>query len=346
MSKDLIDLSSFSKMNYYSSRCEHCLFVIPNKHCPKFMECPYQRQCKANTVINTYDTVKEREIVFYKKPFFKNTGVITERQPDRSRKFIVNEDGYRVPKDDIVSLLDFNKTKCKSKKRALDNTIGFCTNGSWNYFITLTFSSAKLDRLDDSAVKYAWQKFRQKLQYYYPDIEIFVVNERHSKGGIHLHGFMGKCDLTKYLRIAINTNMWRYTFIDNEKVLLRDKEGNLIKNKYYMQPLLNSFGEQVYNLDPKIYDEGYLTLVKIRPDTSNAQITNYITKYISKDYILSNQDSKMYYRTHNLKPKKKESKFLTREEFEDLVMPKDILDYQTTYVKENDKLISVRQKLI
>ncbi len=346
MSNEIIDITSLLKINNYSNICRKCLTEIPNKHCPKFMECPYQIKCKGNVVINTYDNGNEREIVYYKKTFFKNTDLIADKTPDRRRKYKIDEDGYKVPISDDISILDFNRVKRKSKNRALDQSIGFCRNNLWNYFITLTFSNSKIDRLDDDAVKYAWQKFRQRLQYRYPDIEIFLVNERHSKGGIHFHGFMGKCDLTNYLRIAINKNRFKYKFVDNEKVLCRDKQGNLIPNKYYLQPLKSFFGDQVYNLVPEIYDDGYLTIVKIKPGTAKAQITNYLTKYIAKDYILSKSESKLYYRTHNLTPKIKQSAFWTKEEFESILYGENMFDYIITHIKETDKLISINQKKI
>lgn len=346
--KDFEVLNGLSDID--SRLCNACVNGKPNKFCKHFLTCPFQRTGKFNTTINTFENNGKREIVFYNKTrIIPSHFVDSTKQIDRSRKFVKDENGYKIPKNDSVLLSEYIKTKQSSRERSVDQIYGFAQNHIWKYFVTVTFSSGRVDRFDDDSVKYCWQKFRQRLQYRYPGIEILLINEHHSLGGLHFHALFNNCDLSQYLRIAINKSYWQtyYDKVTNTKVFKRDSEGNLIKNKYYLEPLKSSFGDQVYNLDRSIYEDGYVTVVKIREGSDSSQITNYLTKYVSKDSFSVKDEQRAYYRTHNLIPKKKESKFLTSKEQEDLMFQDSLLSgWKTEHVKRKDNLISVMQKKV
>ncbi len=40
-------------------KCNYCLNVNTQLTCLNYLNCPYQKQCKANVVINDYENIKE-----------------------------------------------------------------------------------------------------------------------------------------------------------------------------------------------------------------------------------------------------------------------------------------------
>ena len=213
----------------------------------------------------------------------------------------------------------FNKGKKLQKVQAMVDKIY-----DFDYFITLTFRP-DINRYDINEVNYAWQKFKQKMQYYFKDITIILIPEPHPKSGaFHFHGLIGNANLDKYLELAINNN--------------KDSE-------FYGQPLKNKFGRQIYNFNSDFYQYGFSTIVKIEPDTPKKKIVNYLIKYISKEIVETDKgpatnvryNKKSYYHTRNLIPKEKQVCHFEMSDLEEILK-----SFEKT--KENDKFIVFETK--
>lgn len=283
---------------------------------------PY-KTLSCNVVKNTFDNMVE--IVYYKQPFTITTGnfggvdeitgevFLKGLNADRSRKF-KEENGVLVPLKDSQKILNVQNTIKNSRKRALDNIFGYVLSNTWKYFLTLTFDPHLVDRDNDESVKYAWQKFRQTLQYHNVGVKILAIPERHPRSNkLHLHCLVGDIDLSSYMTRAINPHTLRPIF---------------------------SKGRAVYNLN--LFNFGFSTVVKV--DENNLKVANYLTKYVIKDFGNIGYNKKTHFATHNLNFKNKEYVFLD---------DKSSIEFFNTYVnnglttkyKENDKMVVYRMEL-
>ena len=230
--------------------------------------------------VNSFKNFKE--IVVYKHKFDvmrgnehmlcvdSETGECSFNSYNRMRKF-VDLDGVLVPKNDniVAHIDDLQRTLYESRRRALDNVFGYILANDWQYFVTLTFSPDKVDRENDDSCRYAYKLFIKRLRYYYPTAYALFVPERHPKSGkLHLHGLVGGCDLSSWLKVATYKNS-----------VIKTDCGNI-----------------VYNLE--LYEFGFSTVCKLNGDT--LRIANYISKYMIKDFGTIGYNKKSFYHTRNL----------------------------------------------
>lgn len=303
-------------------KCQNCLNGNVEKSCPNYAKCPYIIRDIANTIINRFKDFDE--IVFYKNNFELPNGTDVIKDIDRTRKWIKDETGVLSPIDENIKLEDLKKTLFDSRKRSLDNLYGYVLCNDWQYFVTITFKHGKTKKLSDEVVKYQWQKFRQQLQYRFPDIKILLVPEDTPNGvhGMHFHGFMGNADLGDYLCPA-----------RNNKKFLKDGSPNL----YYGEMMYTEYGDPIFNFLPSFVNVGYTTIVKIK-DCNNLKLINYITKYLNKDSSNFDYNENSYLRTYNLDFKQKEVCMFTKKQKEDLINSLFVQKY-----KETDKFIVYRR---
>lgn len=302
-------------------RCRRCMQGNVDKGCPFYSKCPYVTHKTANTVINKFKDFTE--IVFYKSNFHIPDSCDVGENVDRTRKWIKNEDGVLTPRDDGVLLEDLQKTISNSRKRALDNLYGYILCNDWQYFVTVTFKHGKDKKLSDSVVKYQWQKFRQQLQYRFPDIKIILEPEDTPTGvkGMHFHGFMGNADLSEYLRPA-----------RNNKKFYKGKP-----NPQYGEFEYTKFGDPIFNFIPSFVNVGYTTVVKIKDCSNKLKLVNYMTKYMHKESSNFEYNENSYLRTYNLDFKEKEVAKFTEEQKQNLINSLFAQQY-----KETDKMIVYR----
>ncbi len=270
---------------------------------------------KANTIVNKFKNFIE--IVHYKQDFdctlgrkeliYNQLGEKILRE--RPRAFI-KKDGNLLPRD----IVDWDKvahSNTKSYHRSLDNFYGYIQSNTWKYFVTFTFSPKKVcNRLDDDQVKYAFKKFRQKLQYLNPDVKMIVVPQLHEKGGIHFHGFVGNVDLSRYLSLQ------------------RNKENKIVKSKC---------GEPLYDLS--LFNFGFNSVAILPDDYDEKRIANYCIRYITRDERLG-YAQKAYYRTMNLDFKDKVVTYYNPYDLFNLVD-----DLQVKLCKENKNMVVYRKYL-
>lgn len=279
-----------------------------------------QSELVGNTIINDYNG--QKEIIIYKADFIVPKSTQINKDIDRSRKFFYNENKRLQPKeiDNIENLLQsLESSLFNSRKRTLDNLYGYALSNTWNYFITLTFDTS-IDRHDIDCVNYAWQKFKKKLQYYFPNIKIILIPEGHpTSGAIHFHGLIGNADFDKYLIEA-----------RNNKKLNKDKT----PNKHYGELLKTKHGYQIYNFIDTFYTCGFSTVVKIDRDTPQKKIINYLSKYISKETSTTNvrYNKKSYYCTRNLIAKEKQVCYLEKEQLQEFISKAELTKQTTRFV--------------
>lgn len=328
MSDELQEISVLSLKNFNIKVCDSCLNKKPNFTCPNFLNCQYQKNFKANVVVHDY--VDKKEILIFKDAFWQRGTCEVNTDVDRTRKFVYDENGVLVPKDENESSVFGLLNRLKdSRKRSLQNMYSFINANQWDYWLTLTIeNTSKVNKYDDEQVKHIWKIFRERIQYYFKDIKIFTICENHKKGGLHFHGLIGNCSLEKYLTIAINSALtYKYKGVERP-------------NPYYLEPLKTEYGDQVYNLDPKLYNFGFVSIVKIKGN-NNFKLANYMSKYMAKDCIVK-YNKKLYFRTYNLNVATTQCSFLTDEEKEQVLNEANILN--TLRIKETDKLYSVMIK--
>lgn len=311
------------KQEFDKKVCEECLSGKLNKYCPYYGKCPYVKSETANTIINKFKDFTE--IIFYKSNFHVPNGVSINRNIDRSRKWLKDEEsGLLIPRDDGVLLENLQKTINDSRKRALDNLFGYILCNDWNYFVTITFKHGKTKKLSDDVVKYQWQKFRQQLQYRFPDIKIILVPEDTPTGvkGMHFHGFIGNADLSDYIRPARN-NAKFYKGQPNPK---------------YGEFEYTEYGDPVFNFLPSFVNIGFTTIVKIKDNSNKLKLVNYIIKYMNKDSSNFDYNENTYLRTYNLDFKNKEISNFTNSEKEKLINDIFVQKY-----KETDSFVIYRK---
>ncbi len=320
-----IDISSL-KTKMTRELCNYCLNVKAQFGCPNYLTCPYQNKCKANVVVNEY--LHTKEILIFKDAFWQRDTMGLNTNVDRTRKWMYDNNGILIQKneEEELSIFKLKNVLIDSRKRSLQNLYGYIRSNTWKYFLTLTIEkSSKYDKYNDEDVEYIWQLFRQKMQYRFKNIKMIAVTELHKKGGIHFHGFIGNCNLDKYLTVAINSAEFYV------------RKGKKVENKYYMQPLKTNFGDQVYNLDTTIYDKGFVTIVKISGEENELKLANYVSKYLAKDRAKVKYNKKIYWRTYNLDFYNKEVSFLNEEEKTQIVSEISLLN--CIRIKESKKFV-------
>lgn len=291
-----------------------------------------------NLIVNQFKNFVN--VIEYKRPFFINEGG-TSSNVDRRRKFKYDNTGDLQIARDGVTFNDLIDSDNRSRRRALDNFFGYAFSNTWRYFITITFNPNKINRHSREDINYAWKLLRQRLQYRNKDIHILIVSEEHHTDGcLHFHGLLGCCDLTEVLSLGINNKKYLYDYNVNtrEKIFRKDKNGNLVPNKYYGCLLKTDFGDQVYNFTDSIFNLGFTTIVELHPDGiagDNDRVASYLMKYMSKDYNSIGYNKRSYFRTNNLEFKDKY--VLKSQEYSNKILTRKININEKYKVKDNDK---------
>lgn len=291
-----------------------------------------------NLIVNQFKNFVN--VIEYKRPFFINEGG-TSSNVDRRRKFKYDNTGDLQIARDGVTFNDLIDSDNRSRRRSLDNFFGYAFSNTWRYFITITFNPNKINRHSREDINYAWKLLRQRLQYRNKDIHILIVSEEHHTDGcLHFHGLLGCCDLTDVLSLGINNKKYLYDYNVNtrEKIFRKDKNGNLVPNKYYGCLLKTDFGDQVYNFTDSIFDLGFTTIVELHPDGisgDNDRVASYLMKYMSKDYNSIGYNKRSYFRTNNLEFKDKY--VLKSQEYSNKILTRKININEKYKVKDNDK---------
>lgn len=189
-----------------------------------------------------------------------------------TRKF-KREGDTAIPLNNTITLNDFAKSIRKGSTRAMKTFYNYALANRWEYFVTLTVADDGIRNSRD-LITYYWHKFVAYLRKCNENVKALCVLEQHKKGGYHMHMLVADCDMR-----------------------LIPARNNKETSKDYGKFLYTEFGDQIFNtLDWKL---GFNTVVMIRPSSDNAQIVNYLSKYMQKSSCAP-FGCRRFYHTQNL----------------------------------------------
>ena len=203
---------------------------------------------------------------------------------------------YNPFTDEVERLPTFEESERSARNslnRTKQNIYKYSRQANWEYFITLTFDGAKVDRYDfDACIKKTNKWFNHQKTRYAHDLKYLFVPERHKDGAWHIHGVIcdiGEMKLTDSGRVAIG-------------------------KKSYIRSTDNANYPTIYNLSGWRF--GFSTATKVK---DKHKVANYITKYLTKDLCECTFGKKRYYKSYNI-PEPEEKGFIVEpHEYEDFL---------------------------
>ena len=208
----------------------------------------------------------EAQIRFYDKPIFssKKSDISFSANDLCSDSGFSSFESSDSVSDFSVSIkeVDLERSLSNSLKRTKQSIYDITRSNSWEFFLTLTLDPVKVNRYDYSECSSKVSKFFQNIKSRKcKDLKYIIVPELHKDGAYHFHGLFSNCE-------GLN-------FVDSG---FKDKKGRVIYNF----------------LD---YSLGFTTATKVM-DTF--KVSNYITKYLTKELVLNTPNKKRYWATRNL----------------------------------------------
>lgn len=162
----------------------------------------------------------------------------------------VERDGCKGKKNTAGNTSKLDSSISRSKARV--HELGLCND--WKWFCTFTLSPEGHDRYDLGTFKKQFPKFINNINYNYGcEIKYLLIPEQHKDGAWHMHGLMKGIP-----------DKWLTRFSATENV-----PADLVEKKYYNWAL---YAEKF----------GYVSFGRIK---NLEGVSNYITKYITKDLL-------------------------------------------------------------
>lgn len=219
-------------------------------------------------------------------------GVILKKEKKEKKKYF---NPFSGEMEEVIDLNEQEFYKYVAFKRSKNMIYKLAFNNKpWDYFVTFTFNSDKVDRYNFSEVSKKLSKWIDNIKQKYgcKDMGYIIVPEKHKDGAWHFHGLFKNCD---------NLN-----FIDSG---IKDNQGRVI-----------------YNISN--YKFGFTTATKLS-DIDKA--VSYILKYISKDLFGDNlKGKKRYWRSKNLEMPAVETAIFEGNKIDLLKMLGHDIDYITS----------------
>ena len=149
-----------------------------------------------------------------------------------------------------------------SRNRTIQAIYKYARQCFWDYFVTLTFDPAKADRFDFVECHKKVKKWlSHQHDRFAPELKYLFVPEQHKNGAWHYHGLVA----------------------DVDDMVFKDS-GHVTKT-----------GQKIFNLSG--WHFGFSTATAV---TDTDRVSNYITKYITKDLCEVARGSSRYLRSRNL----------------------------------------------
>lgn len=218
-----------------------------------------------------YEDTGEQDIVFYSNPIQKNR--IRKKEDEEIEDWIDDEsftgDAEAAETENGLT----NKTDEEIKKeiasirssrnRTVNCIYDYARANVWEYFVTWTFNKEKVKS------RYDYDDLSRRMKYWLdntkrrksPEMKYIIVPELHKDGAYHFHGLI--------------TNIGNIKLVDS---------GKQIK------------GSKIYNMDD--YKLGFTTVSEIK---NTLKASNYLTKYITKELIISTKGKRRYWANKDLK---------------------------------------------
>lgn len=193
---------------------------------------------------------------------------------------------YNPFTDEMERLPTFEESERSARNslnRTKQNIYKYSRQANWEYFITLTFDGAKVDRYDfDICISKVNQWFKNQKRLHAPELKYLYVPEQHKNGAWHIHGVIcdiGEMKLTDSGRVAIG-------------------------KKSYIRTTENANYPTIYNLSGWRF--GFSTATKVK---DKHKVATYITKYLTKDLCECTFGKKRFYKSRNI-PEPEEKGFI------------------------------------
>lgn len=202
----------------------------------------------------------------------------------------------------------------KYLKNVKTNIIDLALNYSnWEYFITLTFDDKEVGEYSHEKAISLLSKWIDNQKHQNRQMTYLLVPEFHESGRLHFHGLIS------------NVPKWKFTAARYPKdYKIKNFRGKLIKKN----------GLQIYNLDN--YKLGFTTISKVQ---DQEKVSNYISKYATKE-LITLKSKKRYWYSRNLEKPILEYEYIENNLYEHL--KDEQLDYFDYFEKDNC-LIEVAQ---
>lgn len=229
-----------------------------------------------NFNVTVYNFGSELQIRFFKKGY--KTG---NKIDNKKKELITGEERY----------IKDMENRTRSIRRTKEKIYFLARCNTWEYFCTLTFNQAKVDRTNYKECYNKLRNFLKKVKVRNPEFKYLAVPELHKKEGYHFHTLirgLNKNELTR--AIGANTGIEMY---------VKTKQGN--------KPLYNW----------KNYKLGFSSLVEISKEGS-PKLSNYLMKYITKDLMNQLPGRKKVLASQGLDGPVKEVMNLTEQQKRDL----------------------------
>lgn len=193
--------------------------------------------------------------------------------PIKTRYTTISKNMHYIEKDgeEYHSITGAKRTE-ESKQNSIKNSIArtkrkiydYAFSNDWTngYFFTITFNPEYVDSYNYDECLHRIKTFLKVTKRNNPNFKYIFVPEKHKSGRFHFHGIGVNCDNLKL----------EYSGITYKK-------------------------DKIYNINTRSYKYGFTTVSKIK-DTN--KVSNYITKYITKDLISSTKNRHRYLFSANL----------------------------------------------
>lgn len=155
---------------------------------------------------------------------------------------------------------NLERSALSSLSRTKNRVIFLSRSNVWEWFITLTFNPEKVDSLDYDACVHRLKNWLIICRRICPGLKYIIVPEQHKSGRYHFHGLFANCDGLDF------------------------RDSGIVDN-----------GKTIYNIGK--YRLGWSTATKVQ---DNARVTQYISKYITKDLCAVTLGKKRYWASRNL----------------------------------------------
>lgn len=198
----------------------------------------------------------------YIKYYPHQTKLYIFNKPLKTREPSNHERLNRRNNNNNIGHSPFHLDSIRRSKTAITD---FVLSNDFSLFVTFTFDQAKIDRSNQQECRKKISKWLNN-QTSNNNIKYIIVPELHKDGNIHFHA------LTTELNIKIATNP--------------NNGQTIVKNN---KPVYNITNYKLGN-----------TVAQYITDNDKQTVTNYLTKYITKDLSQSQTNKRRYWRSLNL----------------------------------------------
>lgn len=155
-------------------------------------------------------------------------GVISHKEKKEKIKYF---NPFSGEMEEVINLNEQEFYKYVAFKRSKNMIYKLaCNNKPWDYFVTFTFNSEKVDRYNFSEVSKKLSKWIDNIKQKYncKDMGYIIVPEKHKDGAWHFHGLFKNCDNLNFIDSGIKDNQGRTIIL---KYISKDLFGDNLKGK-------------------------------------------------------------------------------------------------------------------